>query len=459
MRKLLFSVLAVGSLVVTGTAREHRLDWWQEARFGMFIHFGVYAIPARGEWVKCRERMDDAKYDTYVRDFNPDLFDAREWARTAKRAGMKYVVLTTKHHDGFCLFDSKLTDYKITRTPFGRDLVREYVDACRAEGLRVGFYYSLLDWHHADYTIDERHPQRPFCTAEDWTDENRAEFNRLNATRDMQKYREYMFVQVRELLTNYGKIDVIWLDFSFPKGEFGKSRSDWHSEELIGLVRSLQPDILVNNRLDLADDPNGWDFLTPEQMKVRAWPTVGGRRAPWETCQTFSGSWGYNRDETSWKNPHQLIELLVHSVARGGNLIMNVGPTARGVFDERALARLDVYAKWMRFNSASIYGCTQAPDDFKAPEGCELTYNQRTRRLYIHLVNYPTRHLFFSFPDRVAKASFLHDGSELKCRKFDYASHANELGDITDKEAAEGVIDLPILTPNVEIPVIEVCLK
>ena len=182
---------AIAAMILCGAVAgdgADRLAWWTQDRFGMFIHFGLYAIPARGEWVKFQAHMDDADYDAYFRDFNPDLFDAREWARTAKAAGMKYMVLTTKHHDGFCLFDSRLTDYKITRTPFGRDLVREYVEACRAEGLKVGFYYSLLDWHHPDYTIDERHPQRPICPPDGvWTDGNLAAGKRLDAGRGVHR--------------------------------------------------------------------------------------------------------------------------------------------------------------------------------------------------------------------------------------------------------------------------------
>ncbi len=459
MKKMVLATL-LGAMTISAFCDADRLAWWTHDRFGMFIHFGIYAIPARGEWVKCIERMDDEKYDVYFRDFNPDLFDAREWARTAKAAGMKYIVLTTKHHDGFCLFDSKLTDYKITKTAFGRDLVREYVDACRAEGLKVGFYYSLLDWRHPDYTVDERHPQRPFCPPNGvWTDENRADFARLNAGRDMDRYRAYMFAQVRELLTQYGKIDIIWLDFSYPKKEFGKDRRDWHSETLIKLVRELQPDVIVNNRLDLSDVPGGWDFLTPEQMKVASWPTVGGARVPWETCQTFSGSWGYNRDQTNWKSPHQLIELLVHAVAHGGNLILNVGPTARGTFDGRATDRLSQMGRWMRLNGRSVYGCTAAPDDFKTPDGTELTYNPKTNRLYVHLLNYPACGLYIAFPDRVAGASFLHDGSELKYGPFNFASHANELGDTKENDTPMGIVYLPAAKPDVEVPVVELVLK
>ena len=314
-----------------------RLSWWTNDRFGMFIHFGLYAVPARGEWVKERETIPEDRYDVYFRHFNPKRLDARQWAKAARAAGMKYAVLTTKHHDGFCLFDSKFTDYKISRTAFGRDLVREFVDAFRAEGLRVGFYYSLMDWHHPEYTIDLRHPRRP-KTSELWGvfGDSDKDFTELNKNRDMAKYRQYMKNQVTELLTRYGQIDIIWFDMTYP-GENGKSCIDWDSEGLLKLARKLQPQIIVNNRLGLEDTEDGWDFVTPEQYRVSQWPVVRGRRIAWETCQTFSGSWGYHRDEATWKTPSELISLLVHSVSRGGNLIMNVGPTARGELDDRAM--------------------------------------------------------------------------------------------------------------------------
>ena len=181
-------------------------DRFRRDRFGMFIHFGLYALPARHEWVMNREFMTDEHYKKYFDHFDPDLYDPKEWARQAKAAGMKYVVLTTKHHEGFCLFDSKYTDFKATNTPFGRDLVREYVDAFRAEGLKIGFYYSLIDWHHPEFPIDNRHPMR-----------KRPDALELNKNRDMHKYAEYMRNQVTELLTNYGEISILWFDFSYEK--------------------------------------------------------------------------------------------------------------------------------------------------------------------------------------------------------------------------------------------------
>ena len=434
----------------TAEAKAQRMAWWTQDRFGMFIHFGLYAMPARHEWVKSREHMTNQVYDEkYFRRFNPDLFDARAWAKAARAAGMKYIVLTTKHHEGFCNWDTMTTDYKITKTPFGRDLVKEYVDACRAEGLKVGFYFSIIDWHHPDYTLDPCHPLWP--QGKKMTD---GEFAKLNAGKDMARYREYMYAQVRELLTNYGKIDIIWYDFTV-KGKYGKTWKDWNARELMKMTRELQPGIIVDNRLDLNETTDdGWDFVTPEQFKVASWPTVRGKRVPWETCQTFSGSWGYYRDETTWKSVPQLLELLIETVSKGGNLIMNVGPTARGEFDDRAKDRLAAFEKWMHVNGRSIYGCTVAPDDIKAPNGTLLTYNPEKKLLYIHLIDYPMGRLPISFESKVDYLQFLHDGSELFVKKIpDWQKH--NCPDVKD----DGFIELPVVKPAVEVPVIEVFLK
>jgi alpha-L-fucosidase len=234
------------------------MKWWRDARFGMFIHWGLYAMPTRHEWVKNREQLTDEQYRNYFELFDPDLYNPREWARMAKAAGMKYVVLTTKHHEGFCLFDSKHTDYKSTKTLCGKDFVREFVDAFRAEGLKIGFYYSLLDWHHPDYTIDSLHPQR---------ENSDADYARLNQNRNMAKYREYMKNQVRELLTNYGEISIIWFDYSFP-GKHGKGRADWDSEGLLKLARTLQPGIIIDDRLDLKETPGGYRASAYDQLHL-----------------------------------------------------------------------------------------------------------------------------------------------------------------------------------------------
>ena len=443
----------------TPAQKAERLSWWTHDRFGMFIHFGLYSIPARGEWIKKIETIPEAKYDEYFKTFNPDLFDAKAWAKAAKDAGMKYAVLTTKHHEGFCLWDSKFTDYKITNTPFKRDLVREFVDAFRAEGLHVGFYYSLIDWHHPDFAIDSKHPRRPKW-ANDWGTFGDSEqgYPELNKNRDMAKYRQYMKDQVRELLTDYGKIDILWFDFTYDV-EQGKSPADWDSEGLLRLVRTLQPQVIVNNRLGLGETTDdGWDFVTPEQFRVMQWPTVRGVRAPWETCQTFSGSWGYARDEMTWKTNCELLHLLVDTVSKGGNLIMNVGPTARGKFDARAQARLAALGAWMEENGRSVYGCTEAPARFTPPENTVLTYNQQANRLYIHLLVYPGQRLSCAFADEVVCARFLHDGSEIHLERHGAeVTHSQKMY----KTGCEGVayFKLPATKPDVINPVVEVILK
>ncbi len=422
----------------TEAQKAERMKWWTEARFGMFIHWGLYALPARHEWVKHHERMTNEQYQKYFENFDPDLYDPKEWARMAKEAGMKYVVLTSKHHEGFCLWDTRYTDYKSTNTPIGKDLIREFVEAFRAEGLKVGFYYSLLDWHHPDYTIDRSHPQRQ---------ESDADYDRLNKGKDMNRYRAYMKDQVRELLTNYGEISIIWFDFSFP-GKNGKGRDDWDSEGLLKLARSLQPGIIVDDRLDLKDVEGGWDFTTPEQVKVAEWPEYNGKKIPWETCQTFSGSWGYYRDETTWKSPAQLIELLGESVSKGGNLLLNVGPTARGTFDYRARERLEAMGEWMKYNSRSVYNCTGAPAGFRAPANTLLTYNPATKRLYIHLLAYPMGAMTLeNMADKVRYIQFLHDASEIR-----FTAGSNEQKNNLN-------LQLPVKKPPVEIPVLEVILK
>lgn len=427
-------------------------SWLTHDRFGMFIHFGLYSMPARHEWIKSFERIPEEKYDLYFKNFNPDLFDAKEWAKSAKKAGMKYAILTTKHHEGFCLFDSQYTDYKITNTPFGRDLVKEYVEAFRAEGIKVGFYYSLIDWHHPEFPIDRIHPRRDDPDAEE-----------QSRGRDMKAYAEYMRNQVTELLTNYGKIDVIWFDFSydFPDPEhdlpwmLNKGKNQWESEKLIELIRSLQPDILINDRTGIDQDTK-----TPEQRQLLEWPKDNetGELLVWEACHTFSGSWGYHRDEQTWKSPKMLIDLLVNTVAIGGNLLMNVGPTSRGYFDKRAVDALKVYEEWMKYNSRSIYGCTMAEPRFLGctPRGTRLTQSLDGKRLYIHLIEYPFAYLEMQqMAGKIEYAQFLHDGSEVLFTEGEFVHLGN-------KEKAEDhlvIFQLPAIKPDVINPVIELFLK
>jgi len=421
----------------TDAQKAQRIAWWTDDRFGMFIHFGLYSEAARHEWVKHNEHLTNEQYQKYFDQFNPDLFDPKKWAREAKNAGMKYAVLTTKHHEGFCNFDSKYTAYKVTNTPFKRDLVKEYVEAFRAEGLKVGFYYSLLDWHHPDYTMDDVHPLTQVDTSQ-------ANYDRLNKGRDMAKYRQYMRDQITELLTKYGKIDVLWLDWSWAKGaRRGKGEDDWGSVELLKLVKKLQPGIIVNNRLGLDEYKDGGDFETPEQVKPAELDKYKGKT--FETCQTFSGSWGYYRDEDTWKTQRDLLDLLISSVSNGGNLILNVGPTARGEFDYRATRALDSLGIWMHSNSKAIYGCTYAPAEYKAPDGTRLTYNPNTRRLYVHVYNYPAdgKLILPGYQGKVKYVQFLNDDSEIKS-----ADAGNDIG-----------LTLPAKKPPFDIPVIELTLN
>lgn len=422
--------------------------WFTHDRFGMFIHFGTYSLAARHEWVKSIEKIPEDKYNIYFEYFNPDMYDPKDWARQAKEAGMKYVVLTTKHHEGFCLFDTKYTDYNVMNTPYGKDIVREYVDAFRAEGLHVGFYYSLIDWHHPDFPIDHIHPRR---------DDENAE--KMSRGRDMKKYAEYMRNQVTELLTNYGKIDILWFDFSYEKDERakpwmkGKGKDDWEAEKLIETARKLQPHIIIDNRTQLEQD-----LWTPEQYQPMEWVKhkETGELVTWEACQTFSGSWGYYRDEMTWKSPEMLIDMLINTVCIGGNLLMNVGPTARGYFDYRAEKALKVYAEWMKYNSRSIYGCTMAEPEFTVPRGCRLTQSEDGKRLYVHLMEYPYAFLeLHGFAGKVEYAQFLHDASELLFTEKG-SNHFSE-------GRTEGddllVINIPPVKPNVVVPVIELFLK
>ena len=414
-------------------------EWFVRDRFGLFVHWGIYALPGRHEWVKNREKISDADYQKYFDHFDPDLYDPVKWARAAKKAGMRYAVLTSKHHDGFCLFDSRLTDYKATHTPAGRDLLRPFVEAFRAEGLKVGFYYSLIDWHHAQFPVDGLHPQRD--------DEA---FRAANGDRDIGKYAEYLHGQVREILTMYGKIDILWLDFSYSSRDWGwskgKGKEDWRSEELIRMVRELQPDILVNNRTEVEQD-----FHTPEQFQPRGWLHLDGKPVTWEACQTLNGSWGYDRDNLDWKSPALLVRMLIDGVSKGGNLLLNVGPTARGEIDPRALATLEGMGEWMRLHERSIYGCTQSP--FAAPTDCRYTYNPETNRLYLHVLSWPFKHVHLpQMAPLVRYAQLLNDGSEVRMQRFARPEQ------YPGTDADDLTLTLPVQPPDVLVPVVELFL-
>ncbi len=417
--------------------------WFVNDRFGLFIHWGLYSQAARHEWVQHNERIPREDYERkYFKRFDPDLYDPKAWARAASAAGMKYFVITTKHHEGFCLWDSKLTDYKAPNTAAGRDLLKPMVQAFREENMRVGLYHSLIDWHHPNYVLDPHiGPYRDHKDRE-----------ALNKGRDQRKYAQYLHGQVRELLTKYGQIDVLWFDFSYPKDDgSGKGHKDWDSETLYKLVRKLMPKVILDDRLDMK---HGWDIKTPEQVQPQAWPRVDGQPVVWEACQTLSGSWGYHRDEASWRSTDELIRTLIDCVSKGGNLLLNVGPTGRGEFDERAMARLEGIGEWMKRHSRSIYGCTQAPEGFKAPQDCRYTYNPEKKRLYLHLFAWPYKHVQLEgLGGRVEYAQLLNDASELPL-SID-AWHAQQLG----VDQTHLALTLPQQKPNVTVPVVELFLK
>ena len=387
----------------------NRTEWFREARFGMFLHWGLYAIPARGEWIMSADRISPEEYEkNYFPYFEASQFDPDAWALAAKNAGMKYMILTAKHHDGFCLYDSALTDYKSTQTPCARDIVREFTDAARRHGLKVGLYYSLLDWHHEHfpYVGDPFHPLRDVKDRED-------------RDRDFSLYLDYMHEQIRELCTQYGKIDIMWYDFSYAN----HSGEDWRATELIRMVRQYQPDVLIDNRLEASGDEWGslvtdhptefaGDFVCPEQnMPVQAPTDVEGNILPWELCTTMNNSWGYAAADTLYKDPTFIIRNLVACVSKGGNLLVNVGPDARGSFPVQSLQILSAIGEWMQKNAESIYGCTAA--DLPKPDWGR--YTRKGNVIYAHIFEPTMGPVPLTGIDgkTIKRVTFVRDGSEL----------------------------------------------
>jgi len=411
--------------------------WWTAGRLGLFIHWGLYSLPARHEWVKSRERITDEHYQRYFDQFYPDLFDPARWARVAKQAGMRYFVITTKHHDGFCLWDSDLTDYKVTRTPWGKDLVGPLVDAFRDEGLRVGFYHSLIDWHHPDFPIDGHHPERD--------DPSRG------GGRDIAAYRRYLHGQVNELLTRFGKIDYLFFDFTYPDlAGGGKGPDDWGSRKLLAMVRELQPDAIVNDRLGIPGD-----FVTPEQYQPAGPMQIDGKPVLWEACQTLNGSWGFDRDNLRYKTPEMVVQMLIDGVSKNGNLLLNVGPTARGELDPRGIGILDAMGEWLRVHGRSIYEC--GASSFTPPPDCR--YTQHGDRLYLHLFAWPHGHVHLpGLAGRVKYAQLLNDASEVEMEVIDASRRAQNvrMGGLPEGTLS---LELPTIRPPVAVPVVELFLS
>jgi alpha-L-fucosidase len=372
------------------TKEQHdaRMRWWREARFGMFIHFGLYSVAGgqwngqrtggAGEWIMHDMKIPPGEYARLAGQFNPLNFDANKWARLAATAGMKYIVITTKHHDGFCLWDSKFTDYDVMSTPFRRDIMKELSQAARDNGLKIGWYHSILDWHDPD-----AQDEKTFATYE-W---------RLRA-------------QVNELLTNYGDIGVMWFD-----GDWIPQWNDERGEKLYKLCRSLQPQTIVNNRVGhQRGGMNGFtksggfagDYATPEQEIPDNAPAAG---VDWETCMTMNATWGYKRDDVNWKSSTLLIRDLIDVASKGGNFLLNVGPTGDGDIPDESVQRLLQIGKWMAFNSESIYGTTASPFEYKLPFG---RCTQKPGKLYLHVFDWPeNKTIRVPIRNDVAKASIL----------------------------------------------------
>ena len=358
-----------------------RMEWWRDARFGLFLHWGIYSISA-GEWkgnpnhdVLIREtaQIPLQEYNGYVSQFNPEKFNANDWVLMAKNAGMKYIVITSKHHDGFCLFDSEETQYDIMSTPFKRDILKELSDACAKNDIVLCFYYSIMDWHHPDYQ-----------PARKW------EKDRSMEGADMKEYMVYMKKQLKELLTKYGQIGVLWFD-----GEWEKTWTHEDGEDLYKYLRALKPDLIINNRVDKGRTDNGGiskdstfygDFGTPEQEI----PAKKLQNIDWESCMTMNNHWVYNKADNNWKSSVELIKKLIDIVSKGGNFLLNVGPKAEGVFPEESVLRLKDIGEWIKVNSESIY-------ETKAGPFQQLTWGRSTQKkvsdsksiLYLHVFEWP----------------------------------------------------------------------
>jgi alpha-L-fucosidase len=380
--------------------RARRMKWWHEAKFGMFIHWGLYSVVGRHEWVMENEAVPIGEYEQLAKQFKPKPNAARDWARLAKRAGMKYMVMTTKHHEGFCLFDTKTTNYCAPKQAAGRDLVKEYVEAARAEGLRVGFYYSLMDWHHPDGSRCARDEEA------------------------RRRFVPYIHTQIRELLTNYGRIDVLWYDVSWPLDAAG-----WESEKMNQMVFQLQPDIIVNNRNKL----NG-DFSTPEQRIEAA---EAGRA--WESCMTMNDSWGYHKNDDAWKTPKQVLRNLMTCSHDGGNYLLNIGPKPDGSIPEESVRILTAVGQWMDRNSQSIY----LTDRCQPRRSRYAMFTRRGNTLFMHVHYWPGDTVVIGgLLTKVKSASLLATGQNVA---FDQEKFRVRFTGLPDKPTDE-----PITTFKIE---------
>jgi alpha-L-fucosidase len=370
----------------TQAQRDQRMRWWREARFGMFIHWGLYAVPAGeyngkrsdriGEWIMEWANIPRADYEKFTTQFNPVKFNAKEWVRIAKDAGMKYIVITSKHHDGFALYDSKVSNYDIVdASPYRRDPIKELAAEAKKQGLIFCFYYSILDWHYTSAYVD--------APGKDPTAGHRTTKLKPGGK---EEYLRYMKEQLRELVTGYDP-GVLWFD-----GEW----QDWWTEEdgkeLYQYVRSLKPNIIINNRvgrgregmkgLSKTDQTYAGDFGTPEQQI----PPNGLPGVDWESCMTMNTTWGFKFYDDKWKSAEVLIRNLIDIASKGGNYLLNVGPTAEGIIPAPSVERLAAVGRWMKVNGESIYGTTASPYTTQPAFG---RVTSKPGRLYLHVFNWP----------------------------------------------------------------------
>lgn len=407
---LLIHLLLLPSCVNKNDGKQDRMDWWRDARFGMFIHWGLYAVPAgewegttnHAEWIRTTAQIPLETYNEFVERFNPVDFDAGKWVSMARNAGMKYIVITSKHHDGFCLFDSEYTDFDIMSTPFKRDILKELSDECRQQGLKMCWYHSIMDWHHPDYL-----PRRGW------------EKDRSTEGADFDQYVSYMKNQLAELTSDYGKIGVLWFD-----GEWEDTWTHERGVDLYDYVRSLQDDIIINNRVDKGrqgmagltkEGEYRGDFGTPEQEI----PDTGLPGVDWETCMTMNNHWGYNKYDNNWKSSQDLIRKLVDIASKGGNFLLNVGPKADGTFPRESIERLEDIGKWMDVYGESIYGTQASPFSDLGWGRCTQKIKGKNTRLFLHVFDWPENDTLVvpGFENRIKKAWAMKGMEKLEYEK------------------------------------------
>tara|TARA_R110002049_G_scaffold13677_7_gene59431 strand:+ start:484 stop:1845 length:1362 start_codon:yes stop_codon:yes gene_type:complete len=446
IKKSLVAILIFMAAINTGYSQntaevkklsdDERMEWWRNAKFGMFVHWGAYSIIGgeRGEqiagggaeWAMDKLDYTIEDYEKFPRMFNPELFNADDWVKMAKDAGMKYIVITSKHHDGFALWDSKVSDYDIMDTaPFKRDIIKELAEASRKQGIKFGVYHSIVDWHH------------PQAQGNLFPNYNAGQKDQTVVNPEFPEYyKNYLKPQVKELLTNYGDIDVVWFD-----GDWIADYTTEMGKEMYSFIRDIQPNTIINNRVDKGRkgmegmDMEGnfaGDFGTPEQEIPAT-----GIDEDWESCMTMNGTWGYKPDDTKWKSSEDLIQKLVDIVSKGGNFLLNIGPDGFGRFPAQSIRRLKAMGEWTDANSEAIYGATASPYDM--PEWGR--YTKKDGVVYAHVFNWPEDGKLVVHKDiKLKKASLL-------------VASDKEIG--SSKTANGTVLQLPKEAPDKSVSVIK----